>query len=457
MQSTRKKGHVYMLTKKLLGVSTLVLAAGLMGACTTDSNDKTPINNAGCLADGSTSLIALNITADLCELEAGTYSLQGVTFVKFGSTLKLNPGVTIKGKTDGSLTALVVEKGGILHAVGTASNPVVFTAGTSAPIRGDFGGVVLLGRSQVNTPTGVADIEGLVGVPFGGGTAAPILNDSSGHLEYVRIEYAGSVLGADNELNGLTWGGVGNRTVSRYIHQYEGLDDCFEWFGGTNSAKYLVASGCDDDIFDYDLGWHGTLQHLVGYHIGVTNTDANGIEADGRNGAEESMPRTHAYIANMTLIGNGTSSWNGMRLRRGVASQIYNSIVTGFGTGTPAGVAVRVDGNTSIRLVNNDSLKAYGLAAWGNGGRVNVSAAAGLVDSVATRTAAITKINTWFLSDTTGVTVTRTNPKPSRTIAGAVALPTGKGFDPVQYVGAFDPAASTLWINDGTWVRKTNW
>ncbi len=450
-----------MRNSNLFGAAALILSAGLLGACISDpKDDKEPEPDpdptfTGCLVTG-TNMLKLNITDDLCELEAGTYSLQGVTFVKFGSTLKLHPGVTIRGTSTGSQTALVVEKGGILHAVGTPSNPIVFTAGTSAPERGDFGGVVLLGNSQVNTPAGTADIEGLVGIPFGGG-ANPVTTDSSGHLQYVRIEYAGYLFGADNELNGITFGGVGSRTKVSHIHQYEGLDDCFEWFGGTVSASYLVASGCDDDIFDYDLGWQGTLQFLYGTHVGTTNTDANGIEADGRSGAEESMPRTFANIANMTLVGNGTSSWNGMRLRRGVGSQIYNSIVTGFGTGTPSGVAVRVDGNTSIRLVNNDSLKAYGLAAWGNGGRVNVSAAAGLTDSVATRQAAIDKINTWFLSDTAGLTVTRTNPKPNRAIAGAVALPTGKGFDAVQYVGAFDPAASSLWIDEGTWVRKTNW
>ncbi len=452
-----------MIHHKLLGASAFLLSAGLMTACfdsgTSSKKDDNGNGNgtaSGCLEDG-TNLLKLDITADLCELEAGTYALQGITFVKFGSTLKLHPGVTITGRTDGLLAALIVEKGGILHAVGTPTNPIIFTAATSSPERGDFGGVALLGRSQVNLPSGSAELEGLVGVPFGGG-ASPILNDSSGHLQYVRIEYAGHELSTDNELNGLTFGGVGSRTITSHVHQYEGLDDCFEWFGGTNSARYLVASGCDDDIFDYDLGWQGTLQYLVGYHIGVTNTDANGIEADNRNGAEESLPRTHAYIANMTLIGNGTSSWNGMRLRRGVASQFYNTIITGFGTGTPSGVAIRVDGNTSIRLVNNDSLRAQGLYAFNNGARVQVSPAAGLTDSVATRQAAIDKINGWFVDTlATSPAITRTNPKPATALPGAVTLPTGVGFEPAAYIGAFDPAASSLWIDEGTWVRKSNW
>lgn len=446
-------------TIKLLGASVLLLSTGLLTACFdsgTDSDpDPEPQPASGCLVEG-TNTLSLNITADLCELEAGTYDLQGVTFVKFGSVLTLDPGVTIRGKTDGSQTALVVEKGGILHAVGTPSEPIVFTAGTAEPVRGDFGGVVLLGSSHANTPDGTADIEGLVGIPYGGGES-PVTDDSSGHLEYVRIEYAGYLFGADNELNGLTFGGVGSRTVASHIHQYEGLDDCFEWFGGTVSADHLVATGCDDDIFDYDQGWQGTLQFLLGAHVGVTNDDANGIEADGLGGAEESLPRTYSYIANMTLIGNGTSSMNGMRLRRGMGGQIYNSIVTGFGTGTPSGNAVRVDGNTSIRLVNNDSLKAYGLYAYGNGGRMNVVPAAGLEDSAATVQATMDMIETWFTEDTTSLGISLTSPQPSSAPAGAVTLPTGNGFVATDYIGAFDPAASTLWIDEGSWVRKDNW
>lgn len=449
-------------TKKFLGVAGLMMAAGLFGACMDD--EKNPIDPgtdpvAGCLEDNGTAL-KLNITADLCELPAGTYSLQGVTFVQAGSVLKLHPGVTIKGKPDGSQSALVVVKGGILHAVGKPDSAIVFTSGSASPARGDFGGVVLLGNSQVNSTTGAADIEGLVGVPYGGGS---FLNtaDSSGHLQYVRIEYAGYLFGEANELNGLTFGGVGSKTVVSHIQQYEGLDDCFEWFGGTVSASYLVASGCDDDIFDYDFGWQGTLQFLLGAHNGAaTSSDPNGIEADGRSGSEEASPRTYGTIANMTLIGNGTSSQSGMRLRRGVGGKIYNSIITNFGKGSAGGWAARVEGNTSIRLALKDSLRGYGLYAYnnGSGGRRTVSPAAGLADSVNTRLAALDSVAAWFVDTIPGLApITLANPRPASALAGAVTLPTQGKLVPAPYIGAFDPAATTLWINEGNWVRKTNW
>jgi hypothetical protein len=67
-------------------------------------------------------------------------------------------------------------------------------------------------------------------------------------------------------------------------------------------------------------------------------------------------------------------------------------------------------------------------------------------------TAAIAKVGTWFhaTADTASLAVTFSNPKPSVSIVGTT-LPTGKGFTAVTYVGAFDPAATTLWTEG--WVR----
>ena len=42
-------------------------------------------------------------------------------------------------------------------------------------------------------------------------------NDDSGILRYVRVEYAGKILGTDNELNGFSFNGVGDGTTVEYI------------------------------------------------------------------------------------------------------------------------------------------------------------------------------------------------------------------------------------------------
>ena len=414
------------------------------GTLWTDGWTKTlgeaPKSSSACIETGNK--IALEIKAD-CTIPAdGSYSMQGLTFVKKGTTLTIGAGARITGLLDASkVTALVVEPGAYIKAVGTKDKPIVFTSGTATPLRGDFGGVIILGNAKVNFPGGKTDIEGLTGVPYGGTVDA----DSSGELRYVRIEYVGYKLTENNELNGHTMGGVGSKTKVSFVQVYEGLDDCFEWFGGNVSASNLVCYGQDDDMFDWDAGWSGNLQFALGVARPITNTDANGIEADNLNGSEDASPRSNPKVANITLIGNGTTSLNGMRLRRGTAATISNAIVTGF----VKGAAVRVDGNASIRSVLNDSLNGSGIYVYGNGSRVSVAAAAGLADSAITVAAAKDSIATWFASDTAALGVELAKPKPAAAAAGAVDNATG--LVAAKYIGAFDPAVTALWT-DG-WIK----
>jgi hypothetical protein len=423
-----------------LGLPALVACAGLMAGCFDEERDSGNNSTGGNGCVDKDNVLALEISKD-CELDAGSsYSLKGLTFVKEGVTLTIGAGARISGKEDGSLSALIVQPGAYLKALGTKDAPIVFTAGTSDPERGDFGGVVLLGDADINLANETGDVEGLTGVPFGGNDNA----DSSGELRYVRIEYAGHLLGTDNELNGLTMAGVGSKTKISHVQVYEGLDDCFEWFGGTVSASHLVASGCDDDMFDWDMGWTGTLQFALGVHTATTNTDANGIEADNLNNNEDNTPRSAPKVANLTLIGNGASSLNGMRLRRGTGGQIVNAIVTGFAKGA----AVRVDGNSSIGLVNDGGLKGEAIYVYGNGKEINVAAAAGLGDSAATVAKTSSEIGKWFTSENAALGLTWKSPKPAASPSGAVDAPSG--METAKYLGAFDPSASTLWTDGWT-------
>jgi hypothetical protein len=80
-------------------------------------------------------------------------------------------------------------------------------------LKGDWGGVVILGRGLNNLGTDVP-VEGIGNSNprgrFGGTNNA----DNSGSLKYARIEYAGFQIAVDNELNGLTLGAVGSGTIS---------------------------------------------------------------------------------------------------------------------------------------------------------------------------------------------------------------------------------------------------
>ncbi|NUQ43460.1 MAG: T9SS C-terminal target domain-containing protein, partial [Calditrichaceae bacterium] len=102
------------------------------------------------------------------------YLLDGLVFVEDGATLTIQAGTVIKGKeaptTGDNTSALIIARGGKIYALGTATQPVVFTAESddvSDPNdltlndRGLWGGLLLLGYAEINTTTGVGQIEGI--------------------------------------------------------------------------------------------------------------------------------------------------------------------------------------------------------------------------------------------------------------------------------------------------------
>ena len=86
--------------------------------------------------------------------------------------------------------------------------PLPATAG--APPSPPIGLKVLRGNAPANT--GTAQVEGREAASGRGGCGGRDETGSCGTLEYVRIEFAGYELSANNELNGLTLGGCGAAT-----------------------------------------------------------------------------------------------------------------------------------------------------------------------------------------------------------------------------------------------------
>jgi len=281
-----------------------------------------------------------------------TYLLNGYVFVKSGARLTIAAGTTLIGDTTSKAT-LIVQPGGTLIASGTPMRPIVFTSARTPSSRapGDWGGVILLGKAPVNVPN--PTIEGITtGGEFGGIDE----NDSSGVLRYVRIEYAGVRIAPNNEINGLTFGGVGRGTVVDHIQVRRTADDCFEWFGGTVDAKYLVCQHNEDDGFDWDMGYRGRLQFLVLQQDPSFADETNGFEGDNNPAASTAEPRSEPVIFNATLCGKNVDvaeQQYGMLFKKATRGTIRNALVMGF----EAGLDVR-DPMTSVELTNS--------IFWGN-------------------------------------------------------------------------------------------
>ncbi|MFN7700814.1 MAG: hypothetical protein ACK6CU_26220 [Deltaproteobacteria bacterium] len=232
-------------------------------------------------------------------------------------------------------TALVITRGSELVAEGTAEAPIVFTSnnvGSSAtpPRAGDWGGLVLLGDAPTNwVPADGAQIEGLPTDEgrgtYGGSDAA----GSCGSLSYVRVEYAGYIIGRNNELNGITVGGCGAGTLFDHVQVHLGLDDGIEFFGGSANARYVVVTGTGDDSLDFDLGWTGHVQFFIAQQRDVAGEERC-IEGDNHPTNYGLMPYSRPTIYNFTCVGSGTPGTDpqdSIALRRGGQFTFRNGIL----------------------------------------------------------------------------------------------------------------------------------
>jgi len=281
------------------------------------------------------------ITSDITLTSNIAWALSGKVTVgndnANSATLTIQPGTKVFGKSGADY--LVVARGSKIQAVGTAASPIVMTSVndmlglSNDESTGQWGGLVLLGKAPTNK-CNQADLanckveaEGEAG-PYGGSNP----DDSSGALKYVQVRYAGFEVIPDNELNGITFAGVGRGTTVDYIQVHNNVDDGVEFFGGTVDIKHVVLTGNRDDSLDWADGWTGRAQHILIRHNPNNTKAGRGIEADNQSGNFTATPVSKPQISNLTIIGNnfdGDEDSEGILLRAGTSAELYNTIVTG--------------------------------------------------------------------------------------------------------------------------------
>ena len=309
------------------------------------------------------------------------YVLRGMVYIPEDHTLTIQPGTIIKGagperdpNTDPNALkragALIIERRAQLFAKGTITKPIVFTSIKPAGQRnyGDWGGLVLIGKSPVNRPKALLYPNGIrgnveaYGEPF----------DNSGTLQYVRIEYAGAVQPGSLEqtvpnpkLSGLTMIGVGAKTTIDHVQVSYSGSHAFSWFGGSANVKNLFAYRTTNDDWTADWGFVGNVQ------FGVSLRDPAVADPSGSNGFEvenydptdkttvppvvpfNELPKAtpvFANISNFAFSGPPTATsmagayQSGMFLRRSSAIAIYNSLFYGYPRRATGGVRRFGDG-----------------------------------------------------------------------------------------------------------------
>lgn len=258
-------------------------------------------NDGSCEYDTTTNTNVVKsgfINSDETWTSDNIYELAGKVVVNNGVILTIEAGTIIKGK-EGSGTlasALVVAKGGKIYANGTSTQPIIFTSVLDNIQKGElvgtnldendnglWGGVIILGNAPISAADGdnITQIEGIPASDSYGAFGGNDETDNSGSLSYISIRHGGALIGAGNEINGLTLGGVGNGTNVSNIEVVGNLDDGVEFFGGTVNVSNILVSFQGDDGIDIDMNYKGTVDGFVVLN-GLFSDE--GLEVDGPEG-----------------------------------------------------------------------------------------------------------------------------------------------------------------------------
>jgi hypothetical protein len=394
----------------------------------------------------TTTAIAVNadITVNTTWTTGNTYYLTAAIYVTNNATLTIEPGVTVLGQKGTIGSGLYVTRGAKVQAIGTATQPIVFTSDQAPGSRnkGDWAGIILLGKGSYNINNGFGNIEGITAstkTKFGADTTLGEVaddNDNSGTLKYVRIEFGGYIFTAGSEINGLTFGAVGRGTTIDYVQCSYINDDSFEWFGGAVNCTHLVAFAGLDDDFDTDNGFSGNVQFCLGVRdpaiadnpsapVGASTSE--GFESDNNASSTAGTSFTTAIFTNCTMVGptyratfpNGSAVAvgyeRGARLRRNTKLKIYNSIFLDYKKGLQvADVSTEANALTTGDLVYKNNIQA---------GITTPNTATAKFDGAYVNTVAnYGPINTWYTASNNTTVATNANilTKPYDTTDGKV-------------------------------------
>ncbi|MGY6649408.1 hypothetical protein [Wenyingzhuangia sp. IMCC45574] len=273
------------------------------------------------------------------------YTLTGGLVVKSGASLTIPAGTVIKTDKDGISTSMyiAVERDATININGVENNPVIMTSGAENPSQSDWGGLVICGNGITNVGENVT--SEVAGLSYGGSDNA----DSSGSIEFLRIEYTGSKFTSKKEFNGISFFAVGSGTTVNNVYAYESGDDGIEFFGGAVNATNLVIENAYDDSLDFADGYVGTITNV--YISGVTKA---GIEGSNNGNTPTQEPLTDAKLVNVSIVKGGAdfgASEQAINFKEGSGKQTYTNL---FVEGTANFAKISADAGTTARIAAGD-------------------------------------------------------------------------------------------------------
>ena len=342
-----------------------------------------------------------------------------------------------------------------------------------------WGGLIILGDATIARTGGETGIEGIDAAETRARFGGTQDDDNSGRLNYVSIRHGGTALTANNEINGLTLGGVGSGTEMDYIEIFANFDDGIEFFGGTVDVKHLAVAFCGDDAVDYDFGYRGRGQYWFSLQGPILNGTGRAGEHDGASPDNE-PPFAQPNIFNATYIGIGENETAaggdaaddpafGVILRDNAGGFYNNSIFTDF-NGHAIAVEDRDDSTDDAfaRLeagdlaFNNNFFFGFGAGSdpeqlWVAVDQNEVVVPASTTTVANAFVANGNQVVNPVLQDISNRNSVDPRPSPFSPAASGAPAPTDDFFDTVDYYGAFGPgngADNPTWLEGWTAIDE---
>ncbi|NRD23688.1 hypothetical protein HNV10_10575 [Winogradskyella litoriviva] len=316
--------------------------------------------------DEPTQILSGDIAENTTLNKRNIYLLLGEVYVMNNATLTIEPGTIILGdyETNGSLT---ISRGSKINAVGTPTDPIIFTSSRTDKKSGDWGGIFILGNAPINTFGNVSSINyGLnpsstENISYGGDE----IESDSGHLEYVRVEYSGKRTKNFGNYNGITIAAIGEQTIIKNVMVSYSDGNSFNILGGNPNLSHTVSYRSSRNDYSFNYGAQCSIKNALAIRSPYVSS-ADGSRCmyiksyDLKENADADKNLTYVHAENLTLVNVSNDLKSDINvglvqeaifIGEDVSFHINKSVISGFKP------AVYFDSKLAINSVNLDRIK----------------------------------------------------------------------------------------------------
>lgn len=272
------------------------------------------------------------------------YQLRGPYIVRDKAQLTIPEGTVIKADP-GSYIAIA--QGGKLNVFGQPYDPVIITSSSENPSPGDWGGIVICGKAPIQS--GGVERSEIADIFYGGSD----IEDSSGILRNIRIEYAGEPAYNNKKFDGIAFYGVGSITTITQVEVFQSNGNGIKFIGGNANADKLLITQSGKSSIELKNNWSGNGENWY-----LKGAALSGIEITSNDELDVVSTIYVGNISDVSIIGPSYDSALSYSAGSGVytLSNIYTTeMMSGINT-TGAAADEQIDlGYLSIDGIQFDN------------------------------------------------------------------------------------------------------